>query len=70
MLLELYLGQLSPPKLSVATKLYGSGIILAVSVPLRSMSSLWFATLPFALTSHSAVMRTRNQTAMSKLVEY
>jgi len=70
MLLELCLGELSPPKLPVATRLCGSGIILAVSLPLRAMSSLLFTTLRFALTARSAMMRTRNQTALSKLVEY
>ena len=43
---------------------------MAVSVPLRAMSSLWFTTLLFALNARSAIMRTRIQTTLSKLVEY
>ena len=36
---------------------------------LWALSSLWLATLWFALTARYAIMRTGNQTALSKLVE-
>ena len=53
------------------TRLCGSEIIIGSFCEIeRDMSSLWLTVLRFALTARFTIMRTRNQTALSKLVEY